>query len=136
MDVWGTICLEINGVKALLYLADTPEKQAEGYRFKNSADFAGKGAVGMLFNLSYQGWGGVTFTMRDVAFPLYLLHVRHVEGLGDLVVEAVLMIPWHDYPVSYQPGDYFIEMDPGFFTREILKGKSPSNALVRVAGVC
>ncbi len=88
---WHTICLVINGVEAKLYLADTSSKQTEGYMFKNSTDFLGIGAVGMLFNISTQPGYSVAFTMKNVAFPLYLLHITHVEGVGDVAVDIIYM---------------------------------------------
>jgi uncharacterized membrane protein (UPF0127 family) len=90
---WHTICLVINGVEAKLYLADTSSKQTEGYMFKSSTDFLGIGAVGMLFNISTQPGYSVAFTMKNVAFPLYLLHITHVEGVGDVAVDIIYMEP-------------------------------------------
>ncbi|MEM1610607.1 MAG: hypothetical protein QXQ57_03040 [Sulfolobales archaeon] len=134
---WRLICLVINGVEAKLYLADTPSKQAEGYMFKNSTDFLGVGAVGMLFNVSTQPGYTVAFTMRNVIFPLYLLHITPVEGVGDIVVEVIYMEPGREpYIVSARSQhDYFIELDTNFYNKYIAS-RGAEGILVRVAGIC
>jgi hypothetical protein len=47
----------------------------------------------MLFNISTQPGYSVAFTMKNVAFPLYLLHITHVEGVGDVAVDIIYMEP-------------------------------------------
>jgi hypothetical protein len=56
-----------------LYVADTKEKMAEGFRFKDSIDFEGKNASGMLFLLYKYYSDYVCFTMKEVNFSLKLL---------------------------------------------------------------
>ncbi len=134
---WHTICLAINGVEAKLYLADTPSKQTEGYMFKNSTDFLGVGAVGMLFNISTQPGYSVAFTMRNVAFPLYLLHITHVEGVGDVAVDIIYMEPGKEpYVVTARSqNDYFIELDTEFYNKYIAS-RAAGGVLVRINGMC
>lgn len=134
---WHTICLVINGVEAKLYLADTPSKQTEGYMFKKSTDFLGVGAVGMLFNISTQPGYSVAFTMRNVAFPLYLLHITHVEGVGDVAVDVIYMEPGKELYVvtARSQNDYFIELDTEFYNRYIVS-RAAGGVLVRINGMC
>jgi uncharacterized membrane protein (UPF0127 family) len=134
---WHTICLVINGVEAKLYLADTSSKQTEGYMFKNSTDFLGIGAVGMLFNISTQPGYSVAFTMKNVAFPLYLLHITHVEGVGDVAVDIIYMEPGKELYVvtARSQNDYFIELDTEFYNKYIAS-RAANNVLVRINGMC
>jgi len=133
---WPTTCLRINGVEALLYVADTPEKQAEGYMYKNSTDFMGLGAVGMLFKLSIPSNYTVIFTMRNVAFPLYLLHIVPGE-LGDIAMDIIYMEPWKDYGVVVRTNtDYFIELNTTFYKHLEEISRSRGEALIRVSGTC
>ncbi len=133
---WHTICIVINGVEAKLYLADTPSKQTEGYMFKNSTDFLGVGAVGMLFNISTQPGYSVAFTMRNVAFPLYLLHITHIEDVGDMAVNIIYMEPGEELYVvtARSQNDYFIELDTEFY--RYIASRAASGVLVRINGMC
>jgi hypothetical protein len=49
---------------------------SEGYKYKNSYDFAGKDAVGILFPLYRLGTTRVCFTMKDVNLDLILVVAR------------------------------------------------------------
>ncbi|MEM2204321.1 MAG: hypothetical protein QXI22_08210 [Sulfolobales archaeon] len=114
-DAWNTTCLRINTVKVKLYNADTPSKWFEGYMYKNNTDFLNMGAVGMIFKIPLSPGSTITFTMRNVAFPLYLLHISPIEGVGDAVIEIIYMEPEKNYTVTLKTSnDYFIELDPGF----------------------
>ncbi len=134
---WITVCLRINMVDAKLYYADTPSKWAEGYMFKNSTDFLNIGAVGMLFRLPVTPGSTVIFTMRNVAFPLYLLRISPIEGVGDVAKEIVYMEPEKNYSVTVEtPDDYFIELDPAFFSYVKKMGTDMNSTLIRIAGTC
>lgn len=133
---WPTTCLRINGVEALLYVADTPEKQAEGYMYKNSTDFMGLGAVGMLFKLSIPANYTVIFTMRNVVFPLYLLHIVPGE-LGDMVMDIIYMEPGKDYSIVVKTNtDYFIELNTTFYKHLEEISRSKGEAFIRITGTC
>lgn len=133
---WPTTCLRINGVEALLYVADTPEKQAEGYMYKNSTDFMGLGAVGMLFKLSIPANYTVIFTMRNVVFPLYLLHIVPGE-LGDMAMDIIYMEPGKDYSIVVKTNtDYFIELNTTFYKHLEEISRSRGEAFIRITGTC
>lgn len=134
---WSTVCLRINMVDAKLYYADTPSKWGEGYMYKNSTDFLNAGAVGMLFRFPVTPGSAVTFTMANVAFPLYLLRISPIEGVGDVAKEIVYMEPEKNYSVSVEtPNDYFIELDPAFFLYVKKTGTDMNSTLIRITGTC
>lgn len=134
---WSIACLKINMIEAKLYNADTPSRWSEGYMFKNSTDFLNVGAVGMLFKIPLRPGSIVVFTMRNVAFPLYLLHISPVEGVGDVAIEIIYMEPENDYTVTVRTSnDYFIELDPSFFSQIQRVGANGSSMLIRVTGTC
>ncbi|HWQ18088.1 MAG TPA: hypothetical protein VNL13_09690 [Sulfolobales archaeon] len=134
---WSTVCLKINSLEARLYNADTPSKWYEGYMFKNSTDFLNMGAVGMLFKLPLAPGDTITFTMRNVAFPLYLLHISPIEGVGDVAIEIIYMEPGKNYAVTVKTAnDYFIELDPKFFTHIQRIGTGAGSIVIRVTGTC
>jgi uncharacterized membrane protein (UPF0127 family) len=151
-EKWRTTCLYIGldkdkyiqseaGYNAKLYVADRPELHAEGYRNKKSIDFENKSAVGMVFIgpwmpeypfLSYSiNEKTITFTMKDVSFPLVLAIVAQPGAGKGRIVEEIYMEPGKDYKirlaVSYNlttyinnkqiphlVSVYFIELDPAF----------------------
>jgi uncharacterized membrane protein (UPF0127 family) len=135
---WNIICLRINGVNAVLYLADTLSKQVEGYMYKNSTDFLGVGAVGMLFNISAQPGAKIAFTMRNVAFALYLLHITHIEGVGDIVIDVIYMEPGKEpYTVTVRSlHDYFIELSVDFYKTYIASRSGWDRTPIRITGTC
>jgi len=137
-DLWPTACLVINGVEAKLYVADTPQRQAEGYMYKDSIDFQRVGAVGMIFNISASPGSRVAFTMRNVAFPLYLLHISPVEGVGDVAVDIVYMEPGKEYySVTVRSDrDYFIELGVEFYKQLERSPQHLGGYLIRVTGTC
>jgi uncharacterized membrane protein (UPF0127 family) len=85
----------VNTSIGVLYLADSPQLMAEGYKNKDSYDFAGKGAVGMLFPVYTLKPTHVCFTMRDVKLPLVLLIAQRTGARSrDFVVHyKVFMQP-------------------------------------------
>jgi uncharacterized membrane protein (UPF0127 family) len=158
-EKWKTICVFIGfrpeqpktvtvgyerlgpmGAKAILYVANTSELRAEGYRYKDSIDFAGKGAVGMIFlNVINIDWREIdktiVFTMKDVRFPLVLLVVAEKLAAPDVIIDEVYMEPEKEYKIAIWrswagpyyvnnksiimlSGLYFIELDP-VFVREL-----------------
>jgi uncharacterized membrane protein (UPF0127 family) len=154
-EKWKTICVFIGyrpeqpktvtvgferlgpvGAKAILYIANTSELHVEGYKFKDSIDFANKGAVGMIFtNVINIDWREIdktiVFTMKDVKFPLVLLVVAGKLLQPDIIIDEIYMQPNQDYKITIWrswagpyyvnnkniltlSGLYFIELDPGF----------------------
>jgi len=85
----------VNTSIGVLYLADSPQLMAEGYKNKDSYDFAGKGAVGMLFPIYTLKPTHVCFTMRDVKLPLVLVIAQRTGAKSkDFVVHyKVFMQP-------------------------------------------
>ena len=73
---WGVVNTSIG----VLYLADSPQLMAEGYKDKDSYDFAGKGAVGMLFPIYTLKPTHVCFTMKDVKLPLVLIIAQRTDA--------------------------------------------------------
>ena len=62
----------------VFYVANTPEKRIEGFKFKDCIDFQNKSAVGMVFPFicSFPKYvETASFTMKDVKFPLALVLV-------------------------------------------------------------
>ena len=88
---WGAVNTSIG----VLYLAGSPQLMAEGYKNKDSYDFAGKGAVGMLFPIYTLKPTHVCFTMRDVKLPLVLLIAQRAgaESKDFVVHYKVFMQP-------------------------------------------
>jgi uncharacterized membrane protein (UPF0127 family) len=88
---WGVVNTSIG----VLYLAGSPQLMAKGYKDKDLYDFAGKGAVGMLFPIYVLKPTHVCFTMRDVKLPLVLIIAQRTDAKSrDFVVHyKVLMQP-------------------------------------------
>jgi uncharacterized membrane protein (UPF0127 family) len=128
------------GAKANLYVANTSELRSEGYKHKDSIDFANKGAVGMIFtNVINIDWREIdktiVLTMKDVKFPLVLLVVAEKLAAPDVIIDEVYMEPEKEYKITIWrswagpyyinnksiltlSGLYFIELDP-LFAREL-----------------
>jgi len=111
---WLTTCINVNGVKLKVYVADTEAKRCEGYKFKNSIDFKGVGAKGMVFIWLGGAPKVIGFTMQNVSFPLLLVHVAYVNGRY-IVYNKTLMLPNHNGTYVFttvSSYDYFLELDP------------------------
>jgi uncharacterized membrane protein (UPF0127 family) len=90
LSTWKTVNTSIG----ILYLADSPRLMAEGYKNKDSYDFANRGAVGMLFPIYMLKPTHVCFTMKDVKLPLVLLIAQRAGASRDFVVHyKVFMQP-------------------------------------------
>ena len=87
---WSTINITVAGKNITVYYADTVDKMSEGYKYKNSYDFAGKGAAGMLFPLHKLDTTRVCFTMKDVDLDLILVVARKVY-FDYKIVEKIYM---------------------------------------------
>jgi len=108
---WKTACVKLGNQVVKVYVADTPEKRAEGFRHKDRVDFLGVNASGMIFVFENTP-SVVVFDMRDVKFKLKLVHVVRTL-IGDYIAEVVVMEPEKTYPIkTYGTKDYFIELDP------------------------
>jgi len=108
---WDVECVCIKGLKFRVYVADSEAKRSEGYKFKNSIDFRGAGAKGMLFLWVLGAPKTVTFTMQNVSFPLLLVHVTY-DGRY-VVYNKTLMVPNHMYTfTTVSSKDFFLELDP------------------------
>jgi len=109
---WKTTCVELGGQVVKVYVADTPEKREESFRYKDRIDFLGANASGMLFTFENTP-SVIVFDMKDINFKLRLVHVIRT-ALGDHIAEAIDMEPGKTYPIkTYGTKDYLIALDPG-----------------------
>jgi len=112
-------------VPVRLYYAWNERLMAEGYRNKDSYDFLGKGAVGMLFIVNYSS---VEITMKDVKLPLIAVLYERADSPQKLIPIpdcggqycepipfAIYLEPGKEYPI---PRVYaFVEYSPEFYYR-------------------
>jgi len=108
---WKTTCVELGGQVVKVYVADTPEKREESFRYKDRIDFLGVNASGMLFIFENTP-PVIVFDMNNINFKLKLIHVVRTV-LGDHIAEAIDMEPGKTYPVrTFGSKDYLIALDP------------------------
>lgn len=95
-----------------VYVADSPEKLYEGYRFRDSYDFLRKGARGMLLDVRQYAGLAITITMQDVKLPLSVLVLEKFDGLYKIVNWRELY-PGEDWPIQLPKNSPLIlELDP------------------------
>lgn len=75
----------VSNTQLKVYVADSPEKLYEGYRFKDSYDFLGVGAGGMLLDVRQYAGLAITITMQDVKLPLSILILEKFDGIYKII---------------------------------------------------
>jgi len=128
---WSTINITVAGKNITVYYADTVDKMSEGYKYKSSYDFAGKGAVGILFPLYKLGTTRVCFTMRDVNLDLILVVARRTSR--DYTIEEKIYMPRGSSDTCIDTGNQLLKYET--IAIEIDPSKSdlfPLNAIIRL----
>ncbi|MCX8177856.1 MAG: hypothetical protein N3F10_06140 [Candidatus Bathyarchaeota archaeon] len=106
-----------------VYVADAPEKLQEGYKFKHSYDFLGKGASGILLDVRPYAEATITITMHDVRLPLTVIVLSNYNGKYKIINWRELA-PEEDWTIKLPKNDPLIlELDPSV-GREILERAS------------
>jgi len=99
-----TTTVTLDGTPRVVYVADTPAKQAAGYMNATSYDPRGVGAVGMLFIFSRNStW---CFWMHDTYLPLRIVWIS-----GSRATQKALAQPLNDTPICGY-GDKVLELEP------------------------
>jgi len=112
-----------------LYVAHNRELASEGYKHKDSIDFLGIGARGMLFPLfMLYNSSEIVITMKDVKFPLYAQiftaeinipsgYIREKLNITTITLrplEGKMLQPGREYIISKPLFGFLIEWDPAF----------------------
>ncbi|MEM0313289.1 MAG: hypothetical protein QXQ41_01915 [Candidatus Bathyarchaeia archaeon] len=102
-----------------VYVADTPEKLQEGYRFKDSYDFLGKGASGILLDVRPYAEATVTITMQNVHLPLTVIVLSSYDS-GYKIESWKELNPEENWTLQLPRNNpVILELDPSI-GREIL----------------
>jgi len=109
----------VSSTQLKVYVADSPEKLYEGYRFKDSYDFLNKGAKGMLLDVRQYAGLAITITMQNVKLPLSILILEKFGSVYKIVNWRELH-PGEDWLIQLPDNSPLIlELDPGI-GRQIL----------------
>ncbi|MBC7131268.1 DUF192 domain-containing protein [Candidatus Bathyarchaeota archaeon] len=102
------------------YLADSPQKLYEGYRFKDSYDFLEMDAEGMLFDLRQYAESTITITMQNVQLPLSVLVLEKFNDVY-IIQQGKELYPEENWVIELPKNDPLIlELNPNI-GRQILK---------------
>lgn len=102
-----------------VYVADSPEKLQEGYKFKDSYDFLGKGASGILLDVRRYAGATITITMHDVRLPLSVIVLSNHNG-GYEIKSWKELNPEENWNIQLPKNDpVILELDPAI-GKEIL----------------
>jgi len=106
---WSVINITVAGRNITVYYANTADKISEGYKNKDSYDFAGKGAVGILLPLYNLDTTRACFTMRDVKLDLILVVARKTH-FDYKIVEKIYM-PRGSSDICIDTGSTYIKYE-------------------------
>lgn len=95
-----------------VYVASSPEKLQEGYKFKDAYDFLGKGASGMLLDVRRYSGATITITMHDVHLPLSVIVLSNHNGEYE-IKEWKELNPEENWTIQLPENDpVILELDP------------------------
>lgn len=99
-------------ISVKVYVADAPEKLYEGYRFKTSYDFLGKGARGMLLDVRQFADYTITITMQDVRLPLFVFVIEKSDG-AYVIMQYRKLYPEENWDIKLPKNSPLVlELDP------------------------